>query len=87
MSETFEFKEAGLPNIYGSLYVFGGTANNTGAFRWNAFGGLVDGTQSVGALTDGHGDFDASRCSVIYGNSTTVQPASYTVLFIMKIKK
>jgi len=30
--------------------------------------------------------FDASRASRIYGNSSTVQPSSYTVYFIMRIK-
>ncbi len=30
--------------------------------------------------------FDANRINPIYGASTTVQPKSYTVLYIMKIK-
>ena len=30
--------------------------------------------------------FRASNSNPIYGNSTTVQPKSYTVLYIMKIK-
>ena len=29
---------------------------------------------------------DASNCNPIYGNSNTVQPASYTVYYIMKIR-
>ena len=41
--------------------------------------GSWGGTSNIG--------FKASRYnSLIYGNSSTVQPKSYTVLFIMKIK-
>ncbi len=40
-----------------------------------------DDNRNPAALT-----FSASQSSSIYGNSLTVQPNSYTVLYIMKIK-
>ena len=72
--------EAGLPNITG--FICGGWMSGNGAFANYRY---------VGASGDGHGypasdscRFDASRCSSIYGNSTTVQPPAVTVRYFIK---
>ena len=92
-SNPKEFKEAGVPNIRGNSGVgFFTTGVNystlgSGAIRspyvtvgrWH---GESD-TTSYHSIT-----FDASLFSTIYRNDiTTVQPASYTVYYVMKIKK
>lgn len=77
------FKEAGIPNITGWF-----------ARTWNAYCGGVfyrGSSWGDGGLYAGYNDyeilFDASRCSPVYRNDiTTVQPSSYTVYYIMKIK-
>lgn len=77
------FKAAGLPNITGDIKLRPNTAG------WNTFFGF-DGAFNMGSATElsapafsvstGTGTtyipitFDASRSSLIYGNSTTVQP-------------
>lgn len=86
------FKSAGLPNITGSL------TNTFGHRTWyprNASGALSATTKTLRTLTSGVDNavggyewkFDASSSNPIYGASNTVQPRSYTVYFIMKIKK
>lgn len=72
--------EAGLPNITG--FICGGWMSGKGAFANYRY---------VNASGDGRGypasdscTFDASRCSPIYGNSTTVQPPSVTVRYFIK---
>lgn len=72
--------EAGLPNITG--FICGGWMSGNGAFAPHGY---------VNASGDGHGyppsdscTFDASRCSPIYGNSTTVQPPAVTVRYFIK---
>jgi len=74
------FKEPGLPNIIG---VINGVYNGSGAFKWLGIDGnkYASGTGNFG--TD---QFDASFSNPIYGKSNTVQPASYTVYYIIKIK-
>lgn len=85
-------KTAGLPNITGALVPragatdssvdidFTGTgaiqatnatrqSGNTGTSNWNCWAGF---------------NFDASRSSSIYGNSTTVQPPAVTMKYIIK---
>ena len=42
-----------------------------------------DGNTNSGAM-DTFVNFFANRCSVIYGNSDTVQPVSYRVHYIIK---
>lgn len=74
-------KEAGLPDITGTLQVDLYGNNNgkgTGAFQFT--GSLPGGDGGSG---DGMGayDFQASRCSSVYGKSDTVQPKSYTVTY------
>ena len=86
-------KQAGLPNITGYIENYdqsGRTAlltnyglNCIGAFNWK------QGTYNVvstpvgtgsGSSQNNHVEFDASRSSSVYGNSTTVQPHSLTVV-------
>lgn len=88
--------EAGLPNITGMIDA-SNTNANAEAFGetypdqiTGAFGGIW-GYQS--ALPDAQGgvmlrgfDFDASRCSAIYGRSLTVQPPSQTIHLCIKYK-
>ncbi len=81
-------KDAGLPNITGS---FNGQSNKYGGSwgtkGWGAFGSIYDrrGRMNNGEDNEQYGfDFDASRSSSIYGNSSTVQPKSYTVRFLIK---
>ena len=78
------FKNAGLPNFTGSVSANNtkeGTTTGTGAISINqSYSG-----RSAGGGGGGWGfTFDASRCSSIYGASTTVQPASYTVRYYIK---
>ena len=79
-------KAAGLPNIKGAF-------SDCGFDCWPSASGAFylqrGGARGVHDINWGDGTtflFDASRSSTIYGNSTTVQPASYTVMYIMKIK-
>lgn len=86
-----EYKEAGLPNIEGSwnasykydTYLEG---EATGAFSIDGDGttttkehGNINGNTSRNIFK-----LDASLSNEIYGNSDTVQPASYTVNYIIK---
>lgn len=86
------FKDAGLPNITGSY--------STGAFGSGGPNNRIIGAIYTYHYTTGNWDngenscyyhafnIDASRCSTVYRNDiTTVQPASYTVYYIIKIKK
>ena len=80
------FKDAGLPNITGYVSTNGiyvDAAN--GAFRPSA----NDGAGKGGDWTLGRPDdftFNASWSNSIYGASDTVQPKSYTVYYIMRVK-
>lgn len=79
------FKEAGLPNITGRLRRFTGWEGDyqpEGAFYFSA----NNGSHSPGSDDYSSPDFsfDASRSSAVYGRSTTVQPASYTVRYYIK---
>lgn len=79
-------KSAGLPNITGTFgkvsQGFGGYNEASGAFGWTYLATNVIGD----AASDHNGtiDFDASRSSSIYGNSTTVQPPALTMRYIIK---
>lgn len=86
-------KAAGLPNIWGQfgqegyLDTYAGNGSYNGLK--NAF--YIDGvatskTSAAGGGTDNLYKFDASRSNPIYGASKTVQPASYTVYYIIKQK-
>ena len=69
--------EAGLPNITGTFTSGSyGNAGFSGAFYNNkTLGDRLDGG-NYGRTNSG---FDASRCSSIYGSSSTVQPPAYVV--------
>lgn len=74
--------EAGLPNITGSTGMYTSAATPSGPFYFSGSGGS-------GANRDGVNVpifFDASRSSVIYGNSITVQPPSQLVHICIKYK-
>lgn len=65
--------EAGLPNIIGSgLSHNGSLAEMSGAFKTTSTGSSV--AANVGSGFTYRFNFDASRSSSIYGNSSTVQP-------------
>ena len=78
-------KTAGLPNITGNFRPYGeGSVTVNGAFY------VISGTEPGWGTTSGIDynnaliDFDASRSSSIYGNSTTVQPPSVSMLYMIK---
>ena len=85
-----KYVSAGLPNIKGQFGVealVSGTTGSpviTGPFsvsldysRQHIDSGVEPGNHIIG--------FDASMANPIYGNSTTVQPASYVVYYIMRV--
>lgn len=82
-------KEAGLPNITGT---FDTEAFNAGGitgspFPTGAFYSVPANFAHIASPVEGSNyitHFDASRCSSIYGSSTTVQPASVTVRRFIK---
>lgn len=86
------FVESGLPNITGtwdSVVEFwngGYRAVDSGAISSIGYGGGYD-MEVPNISSPGYvkRTFDASRCSPIYGNSNTVQPASYTVYYIRRM--
>ena len=81
-----QFKEAGLPNIKG--YVSGKFLEfdgAIGAFSIEGHDGIGNGGDDPNGVSDDF-SFSASRYNPIYGRSDTVQPASYTVYYIMRIK-
>ena len=77
-------KEAGLPNItatFGSIncqLLPADGANSIPSYAYR----VAQGT----SWTTGAAFLDASKASPVYGKSSTVQPSSYTVVFIMKVK-
>ena len=78
------FNDAGLPNITGYFSGENETYHANGAFR-HANGGPANKTEdNYGNQNDVY--FNASWSNSIYGRSDTVQPASYTVYYIMRIK-
>ena len=78
-AQPMRFKEAGLPNIIGKIGA--GWMTGSGVFK-NAG---PDGHSGDGnAWVQDSCTFDASRSSAVYGKSSTVQPASYTVRYYIK---
>ena len=77
-------KDAGLPNITG-YFTTGSwiqyTSELSGAFYNNDGSYGIGGNKGDGRL---RAYFDASRCSSVYGKSSTVQPPSYTVRYYIK---
>ena len=74
--------EAGLPNITGT---FGGNRyySATGAFVYTGSTHVRGSSRSGGAMEGVN--FNASRSSSVYGNSTTVTPPSTKLLPCMKL--
>lgn len=84
-----ETKEAGLPNIEGSLGMTdsggSGGMTPTGAFANTMF--YDDGAANTGSGSKRYKvSFDASLSNPIYGASETVQPPSVVLLYIIKCK-
>ena len=89
-STAGEYKEAGLPNITGyanptfkNIGVYF-TALSNGVFYNDASTDIPDVSWSPATNKETRYrnlHFDASRCSAIYGASTTVQPPAYTVRY------
>lgn len=81
---TGEYIQEGLPNIYGN-FPGGANSNANGAFTCinsiYAFAHLD--THSYRDYSDI--DFNAARCSWLYGNSLTIQPRAFVVYYIMRI--
>ncbi|MFI3272974.1 MAG: hypothetical protein R3Y11_12900, partial [Pseudomonadota bacterium] len=81
------YKAAGLPNIEGEFMFEAGTkgtwlgamSSNTGTLQT-----ITSINSSVTTHTRNAQAFDASKSNSIYGNSTTVQPKSYTVNYLIK---
>ena len=96
------FKDAGLPNIIGDIHgdVSGPTYDDIEPFtlsdNWNTYGALsmYDARNDKRVVHPGREEgystygmhFDASKSNPIYGASDIVQPASYTVYYIMRVK-
>lgn len=85
-----QYKDAGLPNITGNngngyqVITDGNIATiDTGAFSYTHGRGLYGNSAAANEYNSAF-TFDASRSSSIYGNSTTVQPPSATVRYIIK---
>ena len=90
-SEAGTTKEAGLPNINGSMrivndYNFDNSGINNavnGAFSVRTFPAVMGANIQQNTTPSGDGiwdvNFNASRSSSIYGNSNTVQPPAYLV--------
>lgn len=79
-------KEAGLPNITGewsTTWRFTDNMTTSGPFSYYV-GSSITSWKSSGSGTNKVLVFDASKSNSIYGKSTTVQPASYTVRFYIK---
>ena len=83
-------KSAGLPNITGTLlgsgsYSIDNESYFTGAFAYtNAVKSKTFGSDEKNEKWNSAADFDASRSSSVYGNSTTVQPPALTMRYIIK---
>lgn len=79
-------KDAGLPNIKASMqYAFFYAATASGAMSIGADGGGAPSGSGNGCRCRVVA-FDASKSNSIYGNSTTVQPKTYTVRYLIRAK-
>ena len=84
-----EYLNPGLPNIYGN---FPGGADSDGNSDANGAFACINNIYAYAHLdTRSYKDyryinFNATKCSSIYGNSNTVQPRSYVVYYIIRIK-
>ena len=77
-------EDAGLPNITGTLYAHcWGLSGGSGAFSVSSSNTIVPAGQG-GGTGNLNGNFNASRCSAIYGKSSTVTPENISVLYCIK---
>ena len=77
-------KDAGLPNITGTLYIGKAGAWSSGSTASGAFSVSNEGAGNTATYKSGIGtttEFSAKNSNSIYGKSTTVQPKSYTVRY------
>lgn len=88
------FMDAGLPNIRGKLSTGSSwqscrslpPLSSSGAFSTSSTKSYDrHGGTGINDVTQSYIEFDASRYNSIYGNSNTVQPASYTVYYIIRM--
>ena len=72
-----------LPNITGNLYLVTGTNGCTGSFYFTS---STNSCISASVVANANRDigFSASKSSSIYGNSTTVQPSSLVLNYVIK---
>lgn len=79
-------KDAGLPNISGSTWgtLWRSFANPSGPFSYAVQNSNGHTGNSGGSFSSYWIYFDASRCSSIYGRSSTVQPPAVTVRYLIK---
>ena len=84
-SNPGQFLSPGLPNVwatFGLLQQGGATAGGAAIQGYVYYPAAVNASWGTNVLTG----LDASRCSSIYGNSTTVQPPSYTVRYLVRAR-
>lgn len=80
-----EYIAEGLPNITGSVGRHG-TVTASGSFYIGKDRNVRENVGVGGGYSNNATLFDASLSNPIYGNSLTVQPRSYTVYFIIRVK-
>lgn len=87
-NESMRYKEAGLPNITGKFIQGCWDYEHDWGVTSGAFYLTHDNAGECAHKGDSRGicDFNASRSSAVYGKSTTVQPASCTVYYYMRVK-
>ena len=79
-----QWHQPGLPNITGYISGENETYSTGGAFRCSG-GGNANKTEGNNR-NQNYLSFNASWSNPIYGRSNTVQPASYTVYYIMRVR-
>ena len=81
------YLEAGLPNIIGSATFYGTEAieNFTGALYASTFGNHDYGGHTAGDVYWPNLHISASRSSLVYGSSQTVQPPAFQILMMIKV--
>ncbi|MDM8108555.1 hypothetical protein QUV93_01560 [Phascolarctobacterium faecium] len=75
-------KEAGLPNIQGSIEAVTGTMHGNGVFYDGYTGSVIQ--SGLGGTTPRQVIFNASRSAEIYGKSDTLQPAALWLISQVK---
>lgn len=70
-----------MPNISGNIGTIGLKGTIDGAFQNIGSAGDIRNTDGE---PDYQVDFNAFRCSTVYGNSDTVQPAAGVVIYLIK---